>query len=269
MNTEGLLHDVRKKDDDMRVLHDARTGDVYVETIVDLDSAAAAAESSSPSLFEAAAAGVNVDVHVLVVQHMFFVYSLGLTSTLLIATPFYMWHRPSTTTLIVCLCVAAGGIFPLAYGLLLWGAHHKKHRYELAAALGGCWAACVLIVICASLLAQKAAAFQLVTLLNVQCIMMLVYTKMSPRVMHVPQAIVFMTLATLAQWGVSIALFYYDRDWMLAIVMLCVALACVPYHGYQVRAAEGRYGVSADDLMASVVHIFTDPVLGVISALTT
>ncbi len=258
-----LVYQVIKKDDDAQVLDNS----TVLETTLDLGGALCEIvppPPPPPTLMELSAGEPTVDVRVRVVRVMFLVNSLFLLSCLLFGLPLYMWHTTLRTAIIVILAVAAGGVFPLAYSLSIWFISNKQqHPYALAA-LGTWWIASIFIIGTSANLAGDAAPFQFVLMLWAQCVVMLVYTRVSPRFLSTMHAMLFMALATMCIWGVSIVVFFYDHDWISAAIVLVLALACIPYHGHQIRAAESRYSMRQEDLISAVVQFYGDPVLWVV-----
>ncbi len=266
----GLVHDVRKKDDDMRVVHDVRNGQFYLETSVELTPLLEEVSDAPPGhptqdLFEAAAAAPNVDVHVLVVRRIFAAHCCFLLAAIFLSLPWWgvsrqQWH-------IVVMCVASCAGFPLAYGLMMWFAA-ARHITATVTALVTWWCSCTVMLACTAILAADTAPFQLAMAVWAQCIAMLVYTSVSTVQLRALHAAVYMAFATVVVWGASIALSFSTHDWGATIGVLCAALACVPYHTWQVRRAEGRYHAGWDDTVCAVVNFYGDPVTRTISAIT-
>jgi hypothetical protein len=263
---KAIIYEASKKDADARLVQDRDTGLLLYETSINLNGALHELRPAAPplpppkSLIETAAEEATVDVRVRVVRCMFLANCLFLMAALLFGLPLYMWHTTLRTAIIVILVVAAGGVLPLAYLMSAWLIYYKQHNYACGALLAW-WIAAVFVIGCSANLAGDAAPFQFVLILWSQCMVMLVYARLSPRFMLTTHAMFFMALATLLIWGISIAVFFYDHDWLVAGFILLASLACVPYHGYQIRAAEARYSMRQDDLMACVVQFYADPVL--------
>lgn len=260
-----LVYQVAKKDDDAQLLHDELTGETVLETTLNLGGALQEIVPPPPTLMEQAAGEQMVDVRVRVVRVMFLVNSLFLLACLLFGLPLYMWHTTTLhTAIIVILAVAAGGVFPLAYSLSIWFVSNKQYHHYALAALATWWIASIFIIGTSANLAGDAAPFQFVLMLWAQCVALLVYTRLAPRTLSTTHAMLFMALATMCIWGVSIVVFFYDHDWISAAIVLVLALACIPYHGYQIRAAESRYSMRQEDLVCAVVQFYGDPVLWVV-----
>lgn len=259
-----IVYQVAKKDDDSLIIYDDLTGGTVLETTLNLNGALQEILPPPPTLMEMAAGEPTVDVRVRVVRVMFLVNSLFLLACLLFGLPLYMWHTTLRTAIIIILAVSAGGVFPLAYSLSIWFVSNKQHHQYALIALATWWIAGIFIIGTSANLAGDAAPFQFVLMLWAQCVSMLIYTRVSPRFLSTTHAMLFMALATMCIWGVSIVVFFYDHDWISAAIVLVLALACIPYHGYQIRAAESRYSMRQEDLVCAVVQFYGDPVLWVV-----
>jgi len=264
------LADVRKKDDEAQVVQDPRDGQVYLETTVQVDGLTEVTmQEEQEHMFADAAAAVNVDVHVLVVRRVFTVHGAFLLVALLCGVPFYMWSTANRTVVVVVLSVQAGGVFPLSYVLMLWMARQRR-TYHTACAMLTWWTSFLTVMVCASLLLGDAdtVVFQWAIAVWAQCMAMVVYASVSRRVLHAGRAALFMALATMLAWGASIALSFSARDWIASLVVLGVALACVPYHAYHVWAARSRYHAGWDDAVYAVVALYGEPVYAVVNRIS-
>jgi hypothetical protein len=267
---EGLLYDVSKKDDDARLVRD-REGVIYLETTENLGPAAVTVSSTPPppsaasTLIEDSASQPAVDVRVQVVQNMFLAHMLLMLATLLLGTPFYFMQAPRMALVIVLVCVMCAG-FPLSYALMLWW---RKSNVQGAAIAYLAWCMNFIVAVgCVAHLAGNVAVFQWVAVVWAQSIAVIVYAKLTPRGnMYTSHAMLYMAFASLIVWGISIALFYVDHDWLSAGLVLGFAALCIVYHGHEMRACEARYNASWEDAALSVVQFYGDPVLYVVAAL--
>ena len=254
-----LLRDARKKDEDARLI---QQGDnLYLETTIGVaaeeeeSSQAAYAPLPGPSMMEQAATSPIPDMRIQSIFYMFLLHHLILLCVFVFALPIYYVGLSRQATIIVL--SASLVLFAILYvNMILWRTYHQA-RISIGCLAGWtlCFAASMGSI---ATMLNNTAPFELVIIVWAQTVAVIVYCRLSPRILvPFPTAFLFMIGTTLLVWSASLALFVVEHDWSSAIVVLVIALACCAYHTFQLRKMEEyAYNSSWADVMLSIVQFY-------------
>jgi len=124
------------------------------------------------------------------------------------------------------------------------------------------WVACMSLLIGAvASLVGNPAPIQLAAIVWGQSLAIVLYAKYSPVMLSLYYSAAYMSLATLIIWGISIAAFVVQKDWISAVAILCVSAGCVVWNTLQIWLCEEHrdYNLGWDDGVLSIVQFYGSP----------
>jgi hypothetical protein len=253
-----LLRDTRKKDEDARLIQQG--DDLYLETTI-LESSAEYApmpqqqQENVASMMEHAATSPVPDMRVQSIYYMFLLHHLVLLCVLVFALPIYYIGLSRQATIIVLSTSLV--LFSILYVNMIFWRKFYQARVSMACLAG--WTLCFAASIGSiATMLNNTAPFQLVISVWAQTVAVIVYCRLSPRILvPFPTAMLFMMGTMLLVWASGLALFVVEHDWRSAVVVLCISLACCVYHTFQLkRMEEYAYNSSWADVMLSIVQFY-------------
>ena len=260
MSLEGLLHLIRKKDDDaqvIQVIEPDQESHIEIETDLELD-ALVADPADQPCLLEEAAQAPLTDVYVSIMYFVFMRVSIMLIFSLLVGSiAFFLFQSLNKTYVIVCLSISWFVflvVFSLACGFV-------KSRVHAAYALVPGYAASfgVGVGILGALL-KTLSALQVLVMLFVQCIVLVAYTHFSPRGISAWQAAFYAFVAMLLVWSIGIYAFVLQNDWVQAAIILSIGIFVVGYNIFFIRIAKGKFTAAEEEKERALVYYLTMPI---------
>jgi len=262
----ALLQAALKRDDELKfvVIHDESNGtsETFIET--NQHKLMNAAPVPNPSEPEEENVLLLPDVRVRVISNMFLIHGLIVLACFLLGLPFY-FLQPTRQTSVIILIISSI-LFAVTYvSTIVFVQTRAEPRTIMASGIIWSMAAVGMVGSSAALM-QNLAAFQLMLVIWVQAVTVYIYCKLSPRNINTKYAVAYMALSTILVWAVSIVAFAVDRDWIAAVTILVLACVCIAYNGLQIRMTEGRYSISWDDSILSIVQFYGDPVLLLVKA---
>jgi hypothetical protein len=255
---EKLLTGVPKKDEDAEFYRDS-SGNLYISTTVDIPPPSGVLSIKLPdgdaSILENAASSQLPDAQVVIVRNLFLANALVIFTWIVLSLPLYFWTFEKLAHYIL-LAVAS---FFMSAAYLLMALLRKKVPWQLLWVFFATWLVCMGLVIgSVAFLIGNIAPFQCLVILEVESFTVIIYTIVSNRFMDRTRALLYMSIAGILVWGVGIAGFFVDRDWIASIVVFVIAVACTVYYWYQMKKAEGRYNMSWEDFRMGVVQFYCD-----------
>lgn len=250
-----FLQNVFKKDDDATVTQIG--GSVFVETTMPVARPPPPPPLTDDFLLEDAATAPRPDVRIQLVCNIFIVNSVVTLVWIAITLPFFSWGGFARIVLI------AACVLQLAFYLAFVFMREFKQPPVAICIVWLCWVVTMGIAFGAvTSLLGNVAPLQLEAMLWVQSLVVIVYTKRSPREISAPTAFLCMCIGTMVVWAVCVAEFVVEHDWTSGTVILVVAIFCALYSAHGIRESEvHQYNASWDDLLAAIVQFYGEPVI--------
>jgi hypothetical protein len=257
----SLLNFASKKDDDARLV---LSGDeLFLETTQPLPGFAQEPAPTMPNpandnlLMDAATAPL-ADIRIQALYIVFLVHSIACLACLLFALPIY-YLATDRAVAIVFLCAGCVGQ-SVAYFVMIF---LRRRHVRIAISVYAVWVVCwVFIVGPIAVLTGNVAPFQLVAMIWAESMVVIVYTKVSPRMISARFAFVYMLIAAVVIWGIFIWAFVIDHDWDAGLIILSFGMVCAIYHANQISVSEEHnYGMSWNDTVLSIIQFYGEPVL--------
>jgi hypothetical protein len=251
-NIQKLLYETSKKDEDARLVQQGEN--LFLETTAPPDSNIEEEEEPKVSMMEESALAVMVDMRVLSIYYMFLMHHFVVLMILMLSFPLY-YFTITQTTVIVSLLVVSCVLFCVLYCLMIF---FRRRYMQLAIACLVCWALCGTVIVgMTSNLLQNTAPIQFVAMLWAETIAVMVYCKLSPRMVLFKTAAFYMTLAALCVWAIGIPSFIVQGDWPSAIVILVLGMACTAHGVHQIYIIDQHaYNSSWQDVLLSIVQFY-------------
>ncbi len=250
---------IKKKDDDARFIVSA--GELYAETTAPLPQepqfTVAVPNPTNEGLLEAAAVAPRTDIRIQVICTTFIAHNIASLACLAIGLPFFFW--PMTRSAVVGLIVSC--ILQLVFYLTMIFSRKRNPNVSLGAFVG--WVlTCGVIVGCASSLLGNIAPIQLMAMIWIESLIIIIYAKRSPQDISTGWALLYMCIGAVAVWGIFIAEFVIERDWISGTIILLLGLGCAVYHAFQLRMSEVHlFNASWEDMILSIAHFYGEPVI--------
>lgn len=258
-----LLNLAGKKDDSARLI---MSGDeLFIETTGGLPNSlgdemitVTIPNPTDEGLLEAAAVATRPDIRIQTIYNMFVAHSIATLTCLVLALPLY-YFQPAKMPTIILLSTCCGLQTVFYFAMIYASKRHTNAAFGFYVA----WTLASTIVVSAvAILLANVAPFQLLAMIWAQTVVIVVYTKLSPRMIKTEYALIFMVAITFVVWAISIAAFVIEHDWLSGSVILILGLATSVYHAFQIRISEAHgYNVSWEDTVLSIVQFYGDPVL--------
>ena len=255
-----IVYNAFKKDEDASAV--VIDGSLYIDTTANIAPAPALTVSvpnpTNDTLLEDAAVAALPDVRIQVIFTTFVAHNLASIVCLSVALPFFFWEldRKAAISILWMSCI-------LQFGCYLGMIFARKKQPNLALGIYVTWVLfCSFITGCASSLLANIAPIQLMAMIWAEALVIIIYCKVSPHQLSTPRALVFMCIAAVAVWGICIAEFVIEHDWIAGTVILILGLGCAAYNAYQIRASEDHhYNTSWEDMVQAIVRFYGEPVI--------
>ncbi len=258
----ALLNLASKKDDSAQLIMSG--GSVFLQTSSpmprsnDMELTVSMPNPSDEGLLESAAVAARPDIRIQSIYTMFVAHTIAIVTCLVLALPLYYMHPPHLVAgVLLSVCCALQAICFIA---MLFA---RKRHVNVAFGFYIAWVIIgAPIVSCIAVLLGNAAPFQFLAIVFMQSLAVVIYTKMSPRMISTIHALIYMLVASVVVWGISIASFVIEHDWLAGTVVLILSVAAAAYHAFQIRVSEAHgYNMSWDDTVLSIIQFYGDPVL--------
>jgi len=262
------LYSLFKKDEDLRLIENSQ-GDLFVETSVPITTPDSVTVEDVRDKVKSIVASETVlednimlplpDIRVQNITFMFAANAGIQFIWVLMIGGFYYWNTVLSTMISVITLSISTSLFCLWYILMIYIRKDFPIFSIIAISIWTLIGGIMLGSI--SAITHNLAPVQLVLLLFFQCLVIMAYTKLSPRMIETVPAMAFMFVVTLIIWATFIFAFVEEANWMGGLVILGVSFLAILYHGWQIRMSEGRYSLSWDDVRVSIIQFYGDPIL--------
>lgn len=272
MSPEGqLFAELRKCDDDAAMEEVEGTPGVYRVTTslplhamdiegINVQVTEADAEATQPENIFA----TPIDnVSLLMAKYLFMALAMCSFCSLLFSLPLYMWSVPHSA--LVVLQVLGGVGMVLGFGAMCVLHGRVQHWFVAAACSLGCWLCSLTLMLGAAAgLSHSLGPYQLLIIWWVQYVALSIYLQWigqgAARDVSFLHAVLCMGLATLVVWGISIATFVHDGDWVLSIILLAQGFTSLLYTAYQMQNSidSGRYAKTRVDMLSAMIDYHVD-----------
>lgn len=212
-----------------------------------------AAPATTSLLHEAALTSQLPDVRVQIVFYMFAAHMLFcMTAMVLGGIPYYHYFGALDTH--HGLWASVGAVF-ISHALMTAAITHRYVHVAIGAGASFTLAWAFFVgFFCATI--YNIAPIQCMAMWWGQAMAMVIYTRLSPRLISVNKAGAVMTVATLLVWSASIYGFIVEVDWWGAAIILCLSLAMVGYNMTQIEDTENRYDASWEQGVTAVCNYY-------------
>lgn len=138
-----------------------------------------------------------------------------------------------------------------------WGFALHKKAYKTCIALGIAWGFCFIGYIgFMSALLVHIALVQFMAISFAQAISIIAYTRISVRSISLRYCIVWMTVASLITWGLSVYGFIVEADWAGGIVIGVLSIFSIGYNTWFIHSTQDKYDASFHQGLTAVCDYY-------------
>lgn len=264
----NLMERVLKRDDDAELIENINDGQLTVittENVEELDPSLIQREIPpllDNTLLELEANQRMMDVTVQVIQVVFTVANvIFLLCAIFAASLYWVLDLDETRQVVVVTTMVA---FSMMGGFYITLAVTHKAAIWIAPVLLVAWSFFFMIVVgCVSALLRNMTPMQLMLMGWSQTLVILIICNISRTHVSILWASIWMCVATLVIWGISIYAFLVERDWVASFVILGMGLLLVCYNGIEIMMIQKRsYSLHSKHKIDASVKYWVDPLLG-------
>lgn len=262
MSLTDSLVPITKKDDDATLIHVLETDELLLETNQPIDTGIdLEAALPNENLLQDAADAPMIDVQVQLVYFVFVVAAgMALCIMLFGSLPYWLLLKDASAEVVWGLFYGSLALVVMIYGALVF--FRKKAQIAVGLLLG--WMlALILFTGATAAILQDIAPFQFMTMMWAQTLVIVIYTRLSIQYISTLWALVYMSVASLVVWAISIYAFSIEHDWITAIVLLGCAICAVGYNGFEIHRVQTRFHLSTESKTEAVVCYYVDPIVWV------
>jgi hypothetical protein len=197
------------------------------------------------------------------VQLVFYVFTANVAfcilSIVVASIPYFDMHVAwfhTRTGLAVAAAVAAASYAALCGGTALWGGAPAYESVLSGLLATWCAAWAVFVGFLAAFLGNT-APIQFMLISFGQSICIVIYTRISPRVLNMHAAAGLLALGGACMWIIGISGYVLEMDWPYAIGILVMCALLVVHNIRQIANTKDRYDASFAQGVLAVAHYFT------------
>lgn len=190
------------------------------------------------------------------IQIIFYVHAVNMFFTMVCMTfgaiPYYHYFGFTVTrnVFIISLCV-----WTVLYVVLCVATYAERVKTALVTFVLWTTSSAMVVGFLAAL-SYNISPVQFMALSWTQSVVLVVYSRLSPRNMSLNVATALMAMFTIVVWCLFIYAFVVERDWLAAGIILALALVLVGYNRWRLETTEGRYDASFSQGVLAALHLY-------------